>query len=175
MKEVDFEFLIKYLEWEIARLTNANRLEMPGGIEPDISSSMTAGMVEFLTTLLQWVKSAVKVERDKIQRARDSIDATLYALMSKSEIKFDYDFRKMIDHVSGNVLATKEQHEPPQKDKVDAKTCYAMVERLEHTRLELNVRNAENTVRKQQYIKQDEILAEAADMLRAIAAEKEHS
>ena len=173
MKEVDFDFLIKYLEWEIARMTNANRLEIPKGMESAISSSMTASMVEYLTTLLQWVKSAVRVERDRIQGARDSIDATLYALMSKSYIKFDDDFKKMLDHMRGNVLTTTEQPEPPQKDKVNAKTCYEMADRLEHIRLELQGRNAENTVRKIQYIKQNGILTEAADMLRVIAEEKE--
>lgn len=167
MHEINFEFLVGYLEKEIERL-NASK-------GSDAIDAVKKGMSEFLAQLLNRMKTAIRVERDRIQGARDSIDATLYALMSKSSLKFDDDFKKMLDHMCGNVLITKDQTIPPHEDSIDSKTCYAMAGKLEHTRLELQSRNAENSVRKIQYIKQNEILAEAAAMLREIAEEKERA
>ena len=162
MKEVDFDFLIKYLEWEIARLTNANRLEMPVDIKPDISSSMTAGMVEFLTTLLQWVKSAVKVERDKIQGARDSIDATLYALMSKSSLKFDDDFNPWL----------RRNAPSPQRKTYTSSAVKEAANRLEKLRLSLKGRRADSAQQKIIFVAQDSDLSYAVDILKNIAAEE---
>lgn len=173
MREIDFDCIIKYLEWEIARLTNANRLEMPEGIKPDISSSMTAGMVEFLTTLLQWVKSAVKVERDKIQGARDSIDATLYALISKSSLKFDDDFKKMHDHAMGNACPWLRRNAPaPQRKTYTSSEVKRVGDRLENLRLKLKSRRADSANQKITFVTQDSDLLSAVDILKTIAAEK---
>lgn len=123
MCEVNFEFITGYLQKEIERLN-----ESKGS---DAMDAVKKGMSEFLIQLLDWIKTAIRVERDRIQRARDSIDATLYAMMSKSDIKFNNDFRKMIDHMSGNALKPKEQPVPSHKNEIGQKECSAMGAQLE--------------------------------------------
>lgn len=94
MCEVNFEFIIQYLQKEIERLN-----ESKGS---DAMDAAKKGMSEFLTQLLDWMKTAIRVERDRIQGARDSIDATLCALMSNSSLRTDDAFKKMLDHARGN-------------------------------------------------------------------------
>lgn len=173
MKEVDFDFLIKYLELEIARLTNANRLELPGNVQPDIGASISAGMAEYLTNLLKWVKSAVKGERERIQGARDSIDATLYALMSKSNLKFDDDYKKMLDHARGN-SATWLCKKPttPQRKTYTSSEVKKAGDRLENLRLKLKSRRADTSQQKITFVTQDSDLAYVVDILTTIADEK---
>lgn len=160
MKETDFDFIIRYLEWEISRLTDASQKDTPGDMPSGSSSPIMDGMVGYLSNLLAWIKTAVKVERDRIQGARDSIDATLYALMSKSNLKCDEDFKKILDHTRGN------------KEKTSSQDIQDSAARLEHLRLELMGRNAENGVRKMQYIKQNETLAQSIELLTDLAVEK---
>lgn len=150
MKEIDFEFIIKYLEMEIARLTSATNMVMQGEIQPDIVCSATEGMVEYLSNLLSWIKSAVRVERDKIQGAQDRIDATMYALLSKSNIKLD----------------------PSLTREITSKECELMASKVEDIRLALKSRRADTTSEKIKFVRQDEVLSKASDMLTKISEEK---
>lgn len=172
MKEIDFEYLINYLEEEIARLTNANRMCFPGNQETDIGTSLTVGLVEYLSNLLLWVKSAVKVERDRIQSAKDSVDATLYSMMSKSDIKLSDDFKRSLDHACGNALKHDILPMPPSEKNLTSEDCKNMADRLDHLRFELQSRNAANSVQKKAFIEQHATLVGAAFMLRKIAEEK---
>ena len=165
MCEVNFEFIIRYLQKEIERLN-----ESKGS---DAMDAVKKGMLEFLTQLLDWMKTAIRVERDRIQGARDSIDATLYALMSKSSLKLDDDFKKMIDHASGNALKHDILPMPPSEKNLTAEDCTKMADRLDHLRFELQARNAANSVQKMAFIGQHATLVEAESMLRKIAEEKE--
>ena len=81
-------------------------------------------------------------------------------MMSKSSIKLDEDFKKMLDHTRGN------------NEKISSQDIQDSAARLEHLRLELTSRNAENIVRKMQYIKQDETLARSIELLKNLAEEK---
>lgn len=99
MCEINFEFIIRYLQKEIERLNESKGSDAMDAVKKEMS--------EFLTQLLDWMKTAIRVERDRIQGARDSIDATLYTLMSKSSLKFYDDFKKMHDHAMGNIIAAE--------------------------------------------------------------------
>ena len=170
MKEVDFAFLLSNLDEEIARLTNANNISLSRDAVP-----VLAGMVEYLSTLRTWLKSAIKVERDRIQGVKDRIDATLYELMSKSSLKFDDDFKTMLDHARGNA-ATWLWKEPttPQRKTYTSSAVEEAANRLEKLRLKLKSRIADSAQQKITFVTQDSDLAYAVDLLTTIAEQREH-
>lgn len=168
MKEVDFDFLIEYLEHEIARLNNFKNIENLGNVLPDISVQMVNVQISYLSNLLEYVKSAVRVERDKIQGAKDHIDATMYALMGKTSINVDDDFKKMLSNLCKRRDATVKQHE----ENIDKDKCLSMAESLEKVRCQLKSRDAGDAAIKMRYMNQEEILGEASKMLRTIGSEK---
>ena len=165
MSEVNFEFIIWYLQKEIERLN-----ESKGS---DAIDAVKKGMLEFLTQLLDWMKTAIRVERDRIQGARDSIDATLYALMSKSSIKLDDDFKKMIDHAIGNAYPLMDRNDPaPQRKKYPPSAVKEAANRLEKLRLSLKGRRADSEQQKIKFVTHDADLLYAVDILTTIAAEE---
>lgn len=165
MHEINFEFLVGYLEKEIERL-NASK-------GSDAIDAVKKGTSEYLTQLLDWLKTAIRVERERIQGIRDTIDAHLYALMSKTSIKFDDDFKKMIDHARGNA-ATWLCKNPttPQRKTYTASEVKEAGDRLENLRLKLKTRRADSVQQKITFCTQDLNLSCAVDILKNIAAEK---
>ena len=169
MKEVDFDWIIQYLDSEIARLKNASKIESPNAVYFDIECSPTASMAEFLSTLLKWIKTAIRVERDRIQGARDSVDATLYALMSNSSLKFDDGFKKMLDHARGNAATWSCKKPPtPQRKTYTSSEVKEAANRLEATRLKLKGRNAKSIIEKRIFSQQDADLEYAIEVLNRI-------
>lgn len=165
MSEVNFEFIIGYLQKEIERLNESNG--------SDAMDAVKKGMSEFLTQLLNRMKTAIRVERDRIQGARDSIDATLYALMSKSSLKLDDDFKKMIDHAMGNAYPLLYRNDPaPQRKTYLPSEIKIAGDRLENLRLNLKSRRADSTQQKITFVTQDSDLLYAVEILKTIAAEK---
>ena len=142
MSGVNFEFIIWYLQKEIERLNESNG--------SDAIDAVKKGMLEFLTQLLDWMKTAIRVERDRIQGARDSIDATMYALLSKSNIRLD----------------------PSLTREITSKDCELMASKVEDIRLALKSRRADTTSEKMKFVRQDEVLSKASDMLTKISEEK---
>lgn len=168
MKEVDFDFLIDYLAKEIDGLNNFKNVENLGNVPPDISVQMVNVQISYLSNLLEYVKSAVRVEREKIQCAKDSIDTTMYALMGTLSINVDDDFKNMLSNLCKRRDATVKQH----KENIDKDKCLYMAESLDKVRCQLKSRDAGNAAIKMRYMNQEIILGEASKMLRAIASEK---
>ena len=165
MSEVNFEFIIWYLQKEIERLNESNG--------SDAMDAVKKGMSEFLTQLLNRIKTAIRVERDRIQGARDSIDATLYALMSKSSLKLDDNFKKMIDHAIGNAYPLLYRNDPaPQRETYTSSPVKEAANRLEKVRLSLKGRRADSVQQKITFVNQDSDLSYAVNILKNIAAEK---
>ena len=165
MSEVNFEFIIWYLQKEIERLNESNG--------SDAMDAVKKGMSEFLTQLLNRIKTAIRVERDRIQGARDSIDATLYALMSKSSIKLDDNFKKMIDHARGNAAPWLcKKTTTPQRKTYPSSAVKEAANMLEKLRLSLKGRRADSAQQKRTFVTQDSDLLYAVDILTTIAAEK---
>ena len=165
MSEVNFEFIIWYLQKEIERLNESNG--------SDAMDAVKKGMSECLTQLLNRIKTAIRVERDRIQGARDSIDATLYALMSQSSLKLDDNFKKMIDHAMGNAYPLLPRNDPaPQRKTYLPSEIKIAGDRLENLRLNLKSRRADSTQQKITFVTQDSDLLYAVEILKTIAAEK---
>lgn len=131
MTEINFEFIIRYLQKEIERLNESKGSDAIGAVNK--------GMSEFLTQLLDWMKTAIRVERGRIQGAQDSIDATLYDLMSKSSIRFDDDFKKMHDHAMGNACCPwlRRNDPAPQRKTYTSSEVKEAANMLEKLRLSL--------------------------------------
>lgn len=103
MKKVDFDFIIKHLEEEIAKLE-----EFISG-QCGTLEALVRILIDDKKHYLEWIRSAIRNERDKRQTDEDMIDASRYMMFSKKPL-LTKEFRdKVIEIRKNREEATKKE------------------------------------------------------------------
>ena len=169
MIEVDFNYVLQRLTNEIQSLEDS----ISNDKEKDAALCRTLAtlVLNDKRELLGLIKESVRTERDKIQSAKDSIDATQLAYMAhahSSDKWFTEDFYKALNHAKGNI-----PHSPPMptadSGNLDASTsskCWDMARRLQDLRIHLKSQMFETNQNKLLQIRTESILEDAVKFLR---------
>ena len=93
MREVDFQYIVEMLKADIKKFED-------GPIEfPSVGTAINAALLDYLRHLLELIQNAIRVERERIQAVRDSVDAILYSVMAESSIKLNDDFKEQVNAI----------------------------------------------------------------------------
>lgn len=117
-------------------------------------------------SLAEKIASVHSQEMGRIQRQNDQIDAMLYALMSKTDIKFTDDFKAKMLPVAAKITEQKRQ---VVKMPFTAKECKRVADQLEDMRLHMKSQSCKNAQEKCAQMMRDDKLANARALLSRIA------
>ena len=169
MQEVDFNYVIDRLEKEIKSLEEG--IANAHDNDTSLCRTLATFVLHDKRELLGLIKESVRTERDKIQSAMDSIDATMLAYMAhahSSDKWFTEDFYKALNHAKENM-----PHPPPMptahSGNLDASTsskCWDMARRLQDLRIHLKSQMCETNQNKLLQIRTESILEDAVKLLR---------
>ena len=173
MHEITFNDIVKQLEEEISSIQDNLAKDKDAS---ELLRVLCAKVLEDRRDLLEKLRSAIRNERDRLQSARDHIDATLYSLMAAKtkEPYFDDNFkgeleqfyklkRELNQDFDRHPKGKKEFSFPSQED------CEAMADRLNNLELKMNSEPCVDSTAKLIRINRMETLRCAARILRAVA------
>lgn len=163
MHEISFNDIVKQLEEKISSIRDSLEKDKEAS---ELLRVLCAKVVEDIQDLLEKLRSAIRNESDRLQAARDHIDATLYSLMAAKtkEPYFDDNFKGKLEQFFKRQPKDKKEYSFPSQD-----DCEVMADRLNNLELQMNSEPCVDSTAKLIQINRRETLRCAAMILRAAA------